>query len=485
MNDALSPNPRSIGRYTVLREVRRGKASATYVGLDPVMHREVVLKVVQVPPPATLDSGDAQIAPLEAAFVRQAQAAGKLHHPHIVTVFDAGRVHHLAYLAIERVAGRPLAELLASGWRPEFVHCASIGARVADAIEYAHVQGVAHGHLGPQHVIVQSDGAPKVEGFGGWIDGGAGDEEALARTERLLPYFQNELTEEARRRDVRAIAALLHMMLTGKAPQIDAATKAPRSVLTLRPGVPPALARIVDDTLAPDRPGGHRTAGDLRDALTAYLWSERKTHVAPATIGIPLAAPPREQATGPAGAQIPPSPTRGPSTQRPATAPASGDEPARTATLAEATAPQVRGAEPSLAQAGGDFVRLAWRRTVEWFAGHRSTVAAVAGLIGAGVVIGVLLAQFAGRGPAPTAAVAEVAAAKPQPAFGIVTFEVSPWGEVLVDNKPVGVAPPLTELKLPAGRHTIEIRHGELPAVAATIDVDPAKPLRIRHRFQP
>jgi serine/threonine-protein kinase len=147
--------------------------------------------------------------------VRQAQAAGKLHHPHIVTVFDAGRVHNIAYLAIERVAGRSLAELLAGGWRPEFVHCASIAARVADAIEHAHVNGLAHGHLGPQHVLLQADGSPKVEGFGGWIDSGSAGEDALVRTEKLLPYFQNELTEEARQRDVRAVAALLHMMLTG------------------------------------------------------------------------------------------------------------------------------------------------------------------------------------------------------------------------------------------------------------------------------
>jgi serine/threonine-protein kinase len=482
MNEAISPNLRSIGRYTVLREVRRGKASVTYIGLDPVMHREVVLKVVSLPPPATLESGDVQIAPLEAAFVRQAQAAGKLHHPHIVTVFDAGRVHNLAYLAIERVAGRPLAELLAGGWRPELVHCASIGARVADAIEYAHVQGLAHGHLGPQHVIVQSDGAPKVEGFGGWIDSGSGDEEALARTERLLPYFQNELSEEARRRDVRALAALLHMMLTGKAPQADPDTKAPRSVLKLRSDVPPALARIVDDTLAPDHPAGHRTAGDLRDALTAYLWSERKSHVAPATIGIPLAAPPREHSAAPVTAQIAPptSPPRPPSAQR-AAPPA--DDPERTVVRPAPAA--VRAAEPSLSEAGSDFAQLAWRRAVEWVTSHRTAVAAVAGLIGAGVVIGVLLAQFASRaGPPQAVTVTDVPPAAPPPAFGIVTFEVAPWGEVLVDNKPVGVAPPLTELKLPAGRHTIEIRHGELPAVAATIEVDPAKPLRIRHRFQ-
>jgi serine/threonine-protein kinase len=517
MNDALSPNLRLIGRYAVLKELRRDRSSVTYIGMDPVMHREVILKAVLLPAPATIpDSNESQIAPLEAAFVRQAQAAGKLHHPHIVTVFDAGRVHNIAYLAIERVAGRSLAELLAGGWRPELVHCASISARVADAIEHAHVNGLAHGHLGPQHVLLQSDGAPKIEGFGGWIDSGSAGEDALVRTEKLLPYFQNELTEEARQRDVRAVAALLHMMLTGKAPQREADGRTLRSVLVLRPDTPAELGRIIDDTLALEHPSGHRTAGDLRDALTAYLWNERKTHVAPGTIGIPLAAPPvprieietepgppasmQPVATPPLAVRptLPPGPPTvaliRPPTRPPSNAPAEAAPPVPIEAPTEQPAAPTREPEPSLAAAGSELGQLAWRRTTQWIDSHRTAVAAIGGLIAFGVILGVLLAQFAGRtggtglvdalpgvGKNTAPAVAPAPAAGVQ---GIVAFEVTPWGEVLVDNKPAGVTPPLSELKLPAGRHTIEIRHGELPAVAATVDVDPAKPLRIKHNFQ-
>jgi eukaryotic-like serine/threonine-protein kinase len=513
MNDALSPNLRLIGRYAVLRELRRDRSSVTYIGMDPVMHREVVLKAVLLPAPATIpDSNESQIAPLEAAFVRQAQAAGKLHHPHIVTVFDAGRVHNIAYLAIERVAGRSLAELLASGWRPELVHCASIAARVADAIEHAHVNGLAHGHLGPQHVLLQSDGAPKVEGFGGWIDSGAAGEDALVRTEKLLPYFQNELTEESRQRDVRGVAALLHMMLTGKAPQREADGKTVRSVMKLRPDTSAELARIVDDTLAAEPPAGHRTAGDLRDALTAFLWNERKAHVPPGTIGIPLAAPPadrddfdpeatqfaaRPSAPRHAGPPGPPTvatirpPTKPPLLPVAAPVPAAAAAAPGEAPTVQRPATAVREADPSLAGAGSEFMQLAWRRTVQWVNGHRTAVAAVGGLIAFGVILGVVLAQFAGRSGGASLATARAPASKDAPAAptpsgaqGLVTFDVVPWGEVLVDNKPAGVTPPLTELKLPVGRHTIEIRHGDSPAVAATVDIDSTKPLRIRHRFQ-
>ncbi|MCS6944542.1 MAG: protein kinase [Sutterellaceae bacterium] len=481
MDAVFPPQARTIGRYALVRAIHRGKFSATYLALDPVMQREVILKAVYLSPPATLDSGDAQIAPLEAAFIRQAQAAGKLHHPHIVTVFDAGRVHSIGYLVIERVNGRPLAELLASGWRPQFVHCASILARVADAIEYAHTQGVAHGHLGPQHVLLQANGSPKIEGFGGWIDGGTGGEEALAHTEKLLPYFQNELTEQQRRRDIQALAALLYMMLTGKAPRVEGG--ASRSLLALRPDAPPAWARLVEEILAADHPATIHTAGDLRDVLTTYLWNTRKSGVAPATLGIPLAAPPQ--------ADKPPS-SSGPIVTDSVTAPsrataAAAAKPAAPATPLGAEQAAATDSAPatktSLSAATSTLARLLWQHALQALRAHRGALAAVAALIGAGIMLGVLLAQLAGRA-VPSASVAQVPVSPTGPAYGVLIFEVSPWGEVLVDNKPVGVAPPLSEVKLPIGRHTIEIRHGDRPTVAATVEVEAGKPLRIRHRFE-
>src|SRR5687768_16544368 len=95
-----SAAPRQFGRYLVLREVKRDRTSATYLATDHVMHRDVLIKSVQFPPP-TIGQGElnAETSPLEKAFVRQAQAAGRLHHPHIVTVFEAGRVRDVGYLA--------------------------------------------------------------------------------------------------------------------------------------------------------------------------------------------------------------------------------------------------------------------------------------------------------------------------------------------------------------------------------------------------
>lgn len=486
------PSPRQLGRFSITRALRREKNSVVYLGMDPVLHREVIIKAVQLPPPSDATThADAQIDPLEQAFVRQAQAAGKLAHPHIVTVYEAGRVHEIGYLAIERVNGRPLHELIASGWRPQFVHCASIAARIADAIEYAHQQGVAHGHLGPQHVALQVDGVPKVEGFGGWIDGGTGGDEALARTEKLLPYFHSELTDDERRRDVRAVTALVYMMITGKAPG-----ERPAPVATLRADVPSTLARLVDDILSGPAAAQRRTAADLRDALTSFIWNERRDNVAPATIGIPLAAPPRRPAEPPPArsgaasadayaptvamdadeaAPLRPAPSARPATLtlRPASSPA---QPLAT------ELPEV----PPSTQQPADRLRNLWQQARPWLQRNRVAVGGVAGFVVTAVAIAVILAATAGPDTKLAAPAALPGATTPAAARGegVIGLDIAPWGEVFVDGKPMGVSPPMQELKLSAGRHTVEIRYGDKAAVTAQVVVDPAKALQIRHRFE-
>jgi serine/threonine-protein kinase len=113
----------------------------------------------------------------------------------------------------------------------------------------------------------------------------------------------------------------------------------------------------------------------------------------------------------------------------------------------------------------------------------------VGGLAGLGVtalVIAAILAATAG----PKGAIAPPAAGAAAPVKhaatgeGTVKLEIAPWGEVFVDGKPIGVSPPMMELKLPAGRHTLEIRYGDKGAVTAQVDVDPGKALQIRHRFE-
>jgi eukaryotic-like serine/threonine-protein kinase len=475
MPHSLPANQKSIGRYTILRELRRDRHSVSYAAVDPVMNREVVVKAVQIVPPGPPLRAEARRR-IEQAFDRQAQAAGRLHHPSILTVFDAGRGHEFGYLVIERVAGRSLQDLLASGVKFTDLQCAGIGARVADALEYAHAQGVSHGQLGPQHVYIQADASPKLSGFGGWIDAGTEGDDALTRTDQFLPYFQNEVTDDTRRRDMRAVASLLCTMIQARphAVTVPPQSGSERGAGAQRPSTIPAFSDLLSDALNPKSPTAPKTAGELRDALVAFVWAERANRPTSA-LGVSLsasipAAVPLETPQAPATLSTPAS-----------------ERPDLVALALERAAETLQSARARVAKL--------W----PWARQHRLVLSTAAGLVMAGIALGNLLVQFR---PIPTAdpPVSEQPAASPKAdptvvlpaapastgaaASGTVVFRIEPWGEILIDNKPTGVSPPLVQMALPAGRHQIEVRHGNDKPWVQEIDVEAALPVSLTHRFE-
>jgi len=307
MAEALKHNLKLIGRYAILRELRRDRYTAAYLALDPVLNREVVVKAVQLrPAPGQETTGHDRI---DQAFTRQAQAAGRLVHPHIVSVFDAGRVQNIGYLALEKVNGKLLGTSLADGYRPSCLEVADIAARVADAVEYAHARGVPHGHLSASRVYLQEpERVPKVMGFGGWIDTGVTGDFELAATEAMLPYFENELGAEARRKDVRALGALLFLLLTGTRPGpkvLSAGRNSGGIVLELQPSTPPTLAEIAEGALELRETPSYGSAGQMRDALTAFLWSQREAQALASAATLPRSAARADTVVRPSPATLP------------------------------------------------------------------------------------------------------------------------------------------------------------------------------------
>jgi serine/threonine-protein kinase len=474
MAHALPANQKSIGRYTILRELRRDRHSVSYAAVDPVMNREVVVKAVQIVPPGPPLRAEARRR-IEQAFDRQAQAAGRLHHPSILTVFDAGRGHEFGYLVIERVAGRSLHDLLAAGVKFTDLQCAGIGARVADALEYAHGQGVSHGQLGPQQVYIQADASPKVSGFGGWIDAGAGDD-ALTRTDQFLPYFQNEVTDETRSRDMRAVASLLCTMIQARPHAVTVPSQSgPARSGVQRPSTIPAFSALLSDALNPKSPTAPKTAGELRDALIAFVWAERANRPT-STLGVSLSA------------------------SIPATAPL--ETPEAPATLSAPPANQRPDLVALALERLGEALQSARARVAKlgpWARQHRLALSMAAGLVMAGVALGNLLVQLhptrtaespAAEQPAanpkadPTVVSPTASASTAAAASGTVVFRIEPWGEILIDKKPTGVSPPLVQMALPVGRHQIEVRHGNDKPWMLEINVEAALPVILSYRFE-
>jgi eukaryotic-like serine/threonine-protein kinase len=484
MTAALSQNLKLIGRYSILRELRRDRYTVAYLAMDPVLNRELIVKAVELKRAGGHEGGTHD--KIDQAFMRQAQAAGRLHHPHIVTVFDAGRLHNVGYLALEKVDGKLLDEALAEGFRPGFLQAADITARVADAIEYAHARGVPHGHLGPSLIYLQgTEKTPKVMGFGGWIDNGATGDFELTGTHSMLPYFQGELSPDARRKDLRALGALLFLLVTGSRPDVNvlrARRGSESAIIDLRPAAPLALAEIAESALELRNLRQYATAGQMRNALTTFLWGNRGAQ------GLPNAA----TITGsPARIEILPQNAPAGVAALPASPPLPPPVPPRTRVLGSSamglSAFAVAAVGVMAIAAAALLGRPEPTRTQVDVAPESAAApvmqasAATASPAGASSEPPRTAAQTTRFGPPPgKAARADTIA----PSQGVIELAVAPWGDIYVNGKARGTTPPLQRLMLPAGRHVIEIRNGERQPFVTQIDVTPGQPQQLSYRFQ-
>lgn len=151
----------TFGRYEILRELGRGAMGTVYLGRDPKINREVAIKTLEYGQVA----GD-ELADVKARFFREAEAAGKLSHPNIVAIYDAGEEHDMAYIAMELLDGEDLTRYC----RPETLFPQSkaidIIVEVTSALDYAHQQGVIHRDIKPANIMMLTDGRIKVTDFG-------------------------------------------------------------------------------------------------------------------------------------------------------------------------------------------------------------------------------------------------------------------------------------------------------------------------------
>jgi len=426
--------PKTIGRFRVVGEIGRGANGVVYAAHDPVLGRDVAIKAI----PLAVKDRIRERA--ETSFIKEARAVAGLNHPHIVTVFDAGRSDTLAYIAMERLHGRDLHDYLASGARPGLRQAAALMARIADAVHYANKRGLIHRDIKPSNIFLARDMKPKVLDFGVAMPRGEGDPPPGSRLVGTPNYMSPEqaqgLAVDARS-DVFSLGAILYEMVTGHrafdAPKVEdllsrLVNDEPAPVNLLRPDAPVELVRIIAKAMAKDVEARYQTAGELRNDLTAFAGG-----LDPET--------------------LPVRPTKG---RR------------RLRIAASALAVVVAGAAAFwLVRDNEDPAPAAQSPAAEAAAasGPASSVPA----------------------PSPPAAAEPKATPKPPPpappAEGRITLAIAPWGEVLVNGKSRGVSPPLTTVSLPPGSYAIEIRNGDLPPLKTNVDVRPGQLLTLRHRF--
>jgi serine/threonine protein kinase len=151
-----TPLPESIGRFQIQEVLGRGGMGEVYKAFDPTLQRTVAVKTVRpdIDRPEYLER-----------MMREAQACARLSHPNIVTVFEAGQIDGVVFIAMEYLQGKNLADVL-DAKSLSFEEKIRILSRVLEALNHAHAQGVVHRDIKPSNVHLQSDGTVKLMDFG-------------------------------------------------------------------------------------------------------------------------------------------------------------------------------------------------------------------------------------------------------------------------------------------------------------------------------
>ena len=275
---------RTLGRYVILEEIGRGSMGTVFKASDPLIERTVAIKAINA-----LQIQDGGVEPRR-RFLREAKAAGRLSHPCIVTIYDVGEFEDTAYIVMELLEGRSLKDILDRGEVVPFATAAQIVLQTADALGFAHRQGVVHRDIKPANLMLTKQGLLKITDFGiARID-------QMTRTRtgvvigspRYMSPEQVSGKKADGRSDVFSLGIVLYELLTGTAP-FDAAR--PEDFLTLmqnivakaaeppsrvNPAVPASLDTIIDRALRKNPEERYATAEALGEALRAILQEDLK-----------------------------------------------------------------------------------------------------------------------------------------------------------------------------------------------------------------
>ncbi len=290
--------PERVGRYEITGELGRGGMAVVYRGFDPVIKRAAALKLIRK---ADLDPSEA--GGILDRFKREAEAAGRLHHPNIVAIYEHGEDDAFEWIAMELVEGKSLRDHLIEGWRPDLSRLPVVLEQLLEALDYSHARGVVHRDVKPGNVLVNEIGMAKMSDFG------------IARIERShltqkgemlgTPFYMAPEQYEGRpvdeRTDVYSAGVIVYEVLCGRRPFDGEGGNLLRQILqeppppasTFEPRLPITIDMVLARVLAKDPGNRYRDAREFLEAL-------RKAF--PDDPGVSVSAPPNRGIAGNVGA---------------------------------------------------------------------------------------------------------------------------------------------------------------------------------------
>lgn len=277
----ISSFPRSLGRYRITEVLSHGAMGIVYRAFDPVIERTVALKTIRL----RLETHEAD--QFKERFYREAKAAGGLNHSNIVTIYDAAEDNGVSYIAMELLEGLSLQQIIDAGSRLSIVRAVRIAIEVADALAYAHGNGVIHRDIKPANIVLTKSGLIKITDFGiaqlpatSFTQPGL-----LVGSPRYMSPEQISCRSIDGRSDIFSLGAVLYELLTGHPAfhgedigelMYSILHTAPLPLSHTSTSIPAYLEDVLHRALAKNPDDRFQSAKDLARALRDFQASPEK-----------------------------------------------------------------------------------------------------------------------------------------------------------------------------------------------------------------
>ena len=268
-----------VARYEILGELGHGSMGIVYKARDPQIDRMVAVKTI-----ALLTEDPQEQQEYRQRFFLEARAAGRLSHPGIVTIFDVGEEpeSHSPFIVMEYVDGRPLNKFIASPAKLPLRRSLRLAQQLAEALDYAHAQGVVHRDMKPANILVSKDGHAKITDFGiAKLNlGNITHAGHVVGTPAYMSPEQLEGQEVDGRSDLFSLGVILYTMLTGHRPfqgnsavtvSFKVANRDPLPASAFDSALPPELDYIIARAMAKDRAARYQTGREMALDLNSLL----------------------------------------------------------------------------------------------------------------------------------------------------------------------------------------------------------------------
>ena len=275
MNSTSQQRPTKIAKYEIKRRIGRGSMGVVYEAFDPFVQRTVAIKVAH----SQEDQNEATTQKIREGFFAEVYSAGRMHHPSVIGVYDAGQEDDYLYIVMEYVDGVTLQDYVVGDKTLTPNQVVDVIYQCAKGLDYVHRQGVIHRDLKPGNIMLSNEGEVKIMDFSiAHIDVGTGGLEGdVLGSPMYMPPEQ--VTEEKRlvaQSDIYSLGASMYALLAKKAPykasSLDSllyqiANLEPESLQEINPEIPEHVVEIVNKAMQKIIYDRHDSAQVLADEL--------------------------------------------------------------------------------------------------------------------------------------------------------------------------------------------------------------------------